>query len=177
MTLCTNETCLCSVLYARLGMFLMRFGFCTLPPLSLNNNTQYYKIPPLRMGGGLSGKMQREITYFLASGKNYFYTISYLLMNHGLLYPTGRIGFFQAYTIGGETSNIMQCLHSDWFDVENIKNGWLRKTGGKFQQNDQETWNWQRWKCINFSILLRKPHFKSLEISNSTVHRTRVIKL
>ena len=33
------------------------------------------------MGGRLAPKMQREIANFLASGKNYFYTISYLLMN------------------------------------------------------------------------------------------------
>ena len=37
----TNETCLCSVLYARWGMFLMCVGFSHLPPVALNNNTQY----------------------------------------------------------------------------------------------------------------------------------------
>ena len=62
----------------------------------LNNNTQYITVPPLRKGGHLYGKMQREITYFLASGKNYFYTISYLLMNQAHISKGGRVESFMA---------------------------------------------------------------------------------
>ena len=53
--------------------------------------------PPLTKGGGGN------------------YAICYIIMIHGHLYPTGRIGFFQAYTIGGETSkyNAMSSLKID----------------------------------------------------------------
>ena len=57
----------------------------------LSTQHSVHRIPSLRMGGGLSGKMQREITYFLASGKNYFYTISYLLMNQAHISKGGRV--------------------------------------------------------------------------------------
>ena len=52
------------------------------------------EIPPLLRGGGLSPKMQREIAYFLASGKNYFYTISYLLMNQAHISKGVRVESF-----------------------------------------------------------------------------------
>ena len=40
--------------------------------------------------------MQREIAYFLASGKNYFYTISYLLMNQAHISKGVRVESFNA---------------------------------------------------------------------------------
>ena len=49
--------------------------------ISTQQHHLVHRIPSLRMGGRLTGKMQREIANFLASGKNYFYTISYLLIN------------------------------------------------------------------------------------------------
>ena len=71
----TNETCLCSVLYARWGMFLMCVGFSHSTTPHSTTDT------PLRMGGRLAGKIQRQFANFLASGKNYFHIISCLLIN------------------------------------------------------------------------------------------------
>ena len=89
----TNETCLCSVLYARWGMFLMSFGFSHLSSSYTQPHHTVHHIPPLRMGGCLS---PHEIANFLASGKNYFYTISYLLMNQAHISKGVRVESFTA---------------------------------------------------------------------------------
>ena len=93
----TYETCLCSVLYARWGMFLMSFRFSHLSSSYTQPHHTVHHIPPLRMGGCLS---PHEIANFLASGKNYFYTISYLLMNQAHISKGVRVESFTALLQG-----------------------------------------------------------------------------
>ena len=52
----TYETCLCSVLYARWGMFLMSFRFSHLSSSYTQPHHTVHHIPPLRMGGCLPAK-------------------------------------------------------------------------------------------------------------------------
>ena len=65
-----------------------------LPSYLLSTTTLSTREYPLYGWGG--GKMQCEITYFLASGKNYFYTISYLLMNQAHISKGVRVESFTA---------------------------------------------------------------------------------
>ena len=88
-----NVTCLCN---ARWEMFLMCFGFSHLSSSRTQPHHTVHQVPPLRMGGRLAGKMQRQFANFLASGKNYFHTISCLLINQAHISKGVRVESFNA---------------------------------------------------------------------------------
>ena len=71
----------------------MSFRFSHLSSSYTQPHHTVHHIPPLRMGGCLS---PHEIANFLASGKNYFYTISYLLMNQAHISKGVRVESFMA---------------------------------------------------------------------------------
>ena len=69
--------------------------------------------------------MQREIAYFLASGKNYFYTISYLLINQAHISKGGRVESFMASLQGVLEvcrTNVPPCVRKP-LTIEGLLNG------------------------------------------------------
>ena len=91
MTLKTQMKRACVVYCMRdEDVFDVRWFFA--PPSSRSQpHHTVQQIPPLRMGGRLAGKMQHQFANFLASGKNYFHTISCLLINQAHISKDVRV--------------------------------------------------------------------------------------